>query len=117
MLACYDMGGVPADEDSLVTYLSELAKRTQVLNPNLPLPIHGRISPIRPGGEDTVFPEDQSVLWPAHVAPEVCGEVEVGAEVESRGQEADSQQQEENGAEGSVLSLESEEDGIVNMSD
>ena len=110
MLACYDMGGVPTDEESLVTYLSDLARRTQVLNPNLPLPMPGGISPEGSEREEMIPPEEQSTLWPAQIVSEE------GDETRHTGLET-GQQQEENGAEGSVLSLESEEDGIVNMSD
>ena len=39
MLTCYEMGVVPKDEESLVLFLVELARRTVVRNPQLALPV------------------------------------------------------------------------------
>ena len=39
MLSCYEMDIIPSDEEGIVQYLAELAKRTVVYNPQMPLPI------------------------------------------------------------------------------
>ena len=98
MLECYEMGGVPADVDSLVTFLVELAGRTVVLNPNVPLPLPTESARVLPEVEEASH-IDRDVLWP-----------EEGEEEEEDIAEDQNTQRDE---EVSVLSIESEEDGDI----
>ena len=98
------------DEEGLIAFLADLAKKTEVPNPNVPLmvPVAGRLEQWEEGASPPKDPED---LW------RVAGENEATGETEQReeGVVIQTRRVESGGecASGSDISRESEEDGEV----
>ena len=64
MLSCYEMGEIPCEEEGLVQFLVELAKRTVVYNPQLPLPMPRTGEGEEAGGDEGGAPgANEGELW------------------------------------------------------
>ena len=111
MLTCYDMGEVPKDEEGLIQFLTELARRTVVLNPQLALPI-SRPERGREGGEEEAEGVPEEPLWVG--VPEENREANrdaTASEAERYGDNGD------NNARETSVSSESEDEGELGESD